>query len=202
MGLLVWQRGSVEFGDDAGAGFVGPAKPRRPDPSPTPDKDGGHGTDDKLPGRGGGGGDGDHDPGDSGGGDGRTRWITVASFSIPTQAHLARLRLENADIDCLLVDEHTVSTNWLLSPAIGGIKLQVPEDQVKLARELLGADAIHWDETEAIEAARCKACGKGEYVLTPISPWIVLVSIVLLGIPLLFLPRRWTCDHCGAALEI
>lgn len=150
-------------------------------------------------GGGGGGGAGPGDEGEGGGGD-QTRWVTVASFSIPTQAHLARLRLENADVDCFLLDENLVSTNWLLSAAIGGIKLQVPEDQAERAREVLGADAIPWDESEAVELAKCRVCGKGEYGPAELSWWVIGVSVLLLGIPLLFLPRRWKCEVCGAEM--
>jgi hypothetical protein len=124
--------------------------------------------------------------------------VTVASFALPTEAHMARLRLESEGVDCLLIDEHTVSVYWFLSPALGGIKLQVPVDQVEQAREVLGAEAVEWDEGEAIEAARCARCGEGDYEMAPIPKWAMVLSVALLGIPLLFIPRRWRCERCGA----
>lgn len=127
------------------------------------------------------------------------RWVTVASFSLSTEAHLARLKLEHENIDCVIVDEHMISTNWLLSPALGGIKLQVPPDQARMARELLGDNAIPpspWDERELAEFARCPHCGVGEFVQVPPSRWVLGISVLLLGLPLLFLPPRWACNHC------
>lgn len=176
----------------------------RPDRSGSTDDPGGgddSGDDDNGRGRHGGNGGGNGGNGDSGDDGGKVRWITVASFSLPTQAHLARLRLEGEEIDCVLVDEHLVSTNWLLSPAVGGIKLQVPEDQAARAREILGADAIEWDPATEAEIGKCVTCGQGEYQLAPLPRWTYAVSILLLGIPLLFLPRRWKCDHCHAWME-
>lgn len=148
----------------------------------------------------GGRGDGGHGDGDGSGESGRVRWVTVAAFSLATEAHLARLKLEAEDVDCVLVDEHLISTNWLLSPAIGGIKLQVPEDQLARAREVLGAQAVEWDEADQKLASACPHCGVGEFVPAPRARWTFAVSLLLLGLPLLFLPKRWVCDHCGTPL--
>jgi hypothetical protein len=82
-----------------------------------------------------------HGGGGGGGGGGGPRWITIATFSMAAEAHLARLKLENEGVACVIVDEHLISTNWLLSPAIGGIKLQVPEELAGQAREVLGTEA-------------------------------------------------------------
>lgn len=144
---------------------------------------------------GGGGGDGGRG-GDDEGDPTPVRWVTIATFSLPTEAHLARLRLEAADITCLLLDEHMVSVNWLLSPAVGGIKLQVPEDQAEAARHALGGDVIEWDEAEAEAMAVCPYCREGEFAMAPVPKWVLAVSILLLGIPLLFLPRVWRCTAC------
>ncbi|MEM7808333.1 MAG: hypothetical protein AAF561_09505 [Planctomycetota bacterium] len=66
----------------------------------------------------------------------RVVWQTVAAYQHPSEAHLARLRLEAAGLRCLLLDELVAATQCL-SLAIGGVKLQVPEPQVDEARRLL-----------------------------------------------------------------
>ena len=52
------------------------------------------------------------------------KWVTLAAFLHPAEAHIARLRLESADIPCVLLDEFAAATNCL-SIAVGGVKLQV-----------------------------------------------------------------------------
>ena len=82
-----------------------------------------------------GGWDGDDDENDP------TRWVTVATFWQPTHAHIARLKLESEDIDCMIIDENLVATDWLYASAVGGIKLQVPEpvkDAIRPRRTAIG----------------------------------------------------------------
>lgn len=55
-------------------------------------------------------------------------------------AHIALGRLHAEDIFATLADQHLVQTDWLYSPAVGGIKLQVREADAARARELLARD--------------------------------------------------------------
>ena len=64
-------------------------------------------------------------------------WVKVASFSQPFEAHLARTRLEAEGIACVVSDEYLVRVDWLLSNAIGGVKLMVPAGEAARAREAL-----------------------------------------------------------------
>lgn len=65
-----------------------------------------------------------------------TRWITLATFLHPAEAHIVRLHIEAAGIACVLLDELTAGTHCL-SLAVGGVKLQVPADDGPRARALL-----------------------------------------------------------------
>ena len=53
-------------------------------------------------------------------------WVTVATFWQPMDAQMARIRLVSEGIDCVLLDENLVATDWLYANAVGGIKVQVP----------------------------------------------------------------------------
>ena len=64
-------------------------------------------------------------------------WITVASFSQPFEAHLAKTRLEAEEITCVVSDEYLVRVDWLLSNAVGGVKLMVPVWEAERAKEIL-----------------------------------------------------------------
>lgn len=76
------------------------------------------------------------EPDDDFNGDGRPiRWVTIATFFNPTQAHLARLRLESEGIDCVILDEFMAA--HVFAVAVGGIKVQVPAERVEEARAAL-----------------------------------------------------------------
>ena len=64
-------------------------------------------------------------------------WITVLSFPLPHQAHLVKTLLESEDIEVMIADEMTVQVNNFYSNAVGGVKLQVREENLERALQLL-----------------------------------------------------------------
>jgi hypothetical protein len=79
------------------------------------------------------------------------RLVTVAAFANAESANLARLHLESEQIPCCLDNENTAITLWYIQPAVGGIKLQVPEEFADEARELL-RDTIPQDVVDNAQA--------------------------------------------------
>lgn len=67
-------------------------------------------------------------------------WVTIRRYSLPFEAHLDRSRLESEGIGAFVADEHTVNMQWMLSNAIGGVRLQVQEDDLYRARQILEED--------------------------------------------------------------
>lgn len=67
-------------------------------------------------------------------------WVTVARYSLPFEAHVARARLESEGIHAMVVDEHTINMQWLYSDAMGGVRLQVDEDDMYRAQAVLSED--------------------------------------------------------------
>jgi Putative prokaryotic signal transducing protein len=65
------------------------------------------------------------------------RLVTMATFDDPIAAAMAKNYLESEGIPAILLDESSVATDWLLSNAIGGIKLQVFVRHVERAEFLL-----------------------------------------------------------------
>ena len=63
--------------------------------------------------------------------------VTVAQCNLAAEAHAMRVQLEAAGIPVFLADELTVAMDWLLSNAIGGVKVQVPERYAERATQLL-----------------------------------------------------------------
>jgi len=62
---------------------------------------------------------------------------TIATFGDALEASLARNYLESAGIRSFLADELTMSVAWHLNVAIGGVKLQVDEQDASAAAQML-----------------------------------------------------------------
>ncbi len=64
-------------------------------------------------------------------------FVTVATFSNAFNAHVLKGRLDSEGIPCFIKDEHTVAMNPFYNGALGGIKLQVRQEDEIEARRLL-----------------------------------------------------------------
>ncbi len=71
--------------------------------------------------------------------------ITIASFANPLDANLAKSRLEADGIDCVVTNEHIASMNWIWPLAIGGVGLQVLEEDARRALEILEGEPADED---------------------------------------------------------
>jgi hypothetical protein len=63
--------------------------------------------------------------------------VVIASYSQPTEAHLAKLKLEAEGVEAVLHDENTVAMQPLY--LTGGVQLLVRQSQAEKACEILGA---------------------------------------------------------------
>ena len=66
--------------------------------------------------------------------------ITVARFSLPYEAQLARAKLESEGVPAFVADEHTINMQWLFSNALGGVRVQVPNSYGHVAVGILSKD--------------------------------------------------------------
>jgi putative signal transducing protein len=63
--------------------------------------------------------------------------VTIARFSGLLEASLAKSLLDSAEIPCFLVDDNMVRMAWFFSDGLGGVRLQVAEEDVDDALEVL-----------------------------------------------------------------
>lgn len=63
--------------------------------------------------------------------------VTIATFANAFNMHVLKGRLESEGIPAFAKDEHTISVNPLYGGALGGIKLQVREEDAVDARRIL-----------------------------------------------------------------
>jgi hypothetical protein len=62
---------------------------------------------------------------------------TLAAFHHADQAHLLRMRLEGSGIAAYVRDEHMVTLDWLASLAVGGVKVDVADEDYEAALAFL-----------------------------------------------------------------
>jgi hypothetical protein len=124
--------------------------------------------------------------------------ITVASYPDAIKAHLARGRLEAEGIPAMVADEHYVSANWMMSNAIGGVKVQVSARMVERAAQVLRElEAGEFELAEdGREDARCPRCGSSAVEANTGSWRIALLGLHLFQIPLPFSRVSHRCRHC------
>lgn len=120
--------------------------------------------------------------------------VTVRSFSKPEEAHLFRTRLEAAGIPAYVQDEYMVQMDWLYSNAIGGVRVQVAEEDVEAVEEFLAADQPQPMSREGRVA--CPSCGSEETEQPQVFRGWVLFMLGIFNIPLPFSRRRWKCQTC------
>jgi hypothetical protein len=77
-----------------------------------------------------------------------SNWITIKTFTLPAEVAVIRTRLESEGIECFVMNEFTAQVNPLFSNAVGGVQLQVKEQDVENAMAIL-KEVGYYTEEEA-----------------------------------------------------
>jgi hypothetical protein len=128
------------------------------------------------------------------------RLVTIKTFSSAWEADLAKTQLEACGIQAFILDSQTISVNWLFTNAIGGIKLQVFEDQAMEAKEVLSNPAEEVEKIQELKSedeTKCPQCESENVRLVNWERKWSLVSILFLGFPLFYPRDRYLCENCG-----
>ncbi len=134
-----------------------------------------------------------------------SKFVTVGSFTSPWEAHIAKGFLESEGIPVVVRNEHHIAANWMLSNALGGVLLQVTEDNA--VRALKALDSVREGEAEkAIQHQfadmpenLCPECGSIKFN-SQLSIGTIILLVCTLGVAgIIFPPRRekHTCIGCG-----
>ncbi|MGH9768185.1 MAG: DUF2007 domain-containing protein [Blastocatellia bacterium] len=125
--------------------------------------------------------------------------VTVASFSAPYEAHLAKGLLEANGIMAVIADEYTAGMNWLLSNAIGGVKVQVDKTDLEDALKILALNGAREEGVHEVDGywGECPKCGSKtvEFILE--RKGSVILTWVLIGAPLLFTSKKLRRLNCN-----
>ena len=145
---------------------------------------------------------------------------TVAAFNRPEEASLAKARLEGHGIAAHVAEEHSMNTDWMGGGVLGGIRVQVRDQDVDSAREVLEMPPMEIPEAElaalaiesqvsensgrnsressrqrASQTAHCAKCGSPDWELAP-SRWFDPFLGLGRRIAGLRVKRRWRCRVC------
>lgn len=122
------------------------------------------------------------------------KMVTLRSFDNTFSAHILMNHLEAAGIACFLADENTMHTNPILGTVIGGIKVQVSQqDEAAAIAVLEQLDEIYRNN------AVCPRCGqKGLDYLHKQGPRNILSAIAtyLLGGFAMAPEKVYQCSRC------
>lgn len=125
---------------------------------------------------------------------------TIATFSKPEEAHLFRTRLEAVGIPAYVQDEHFVQMDWLGSNAIGGVRVQIADQDWDSAREFLAADSPQ--PSPDAEDVVCPKCGSHETAPDELPRRLAFLSMLLTHFTLLFSRHRWRCNSCHHVFKV
>ncbi len=132
-------------------------------------------------------------------------WVTVERFRDLSAAIVARSALEAAEIPCYLRDENTVRMDWQISNFIGGMRLDVAQEDLEAARATLDGVALSEDPASDTGAAlaneRCPHCGRTAIHREAKRRGMSLAALLFLALPLPQGRQVWRCEHCGARWE-
>jgi hypothetical protein len=121
--------------------------------------------------------------------------ITIARFSKPEEAHLMRTRLEAGGVPAYVQDENMVQMDWLYSNAIGGVRVQILEEDIDDARAIIQEPPVV-DTTNDTQA--CPSCSSHDTAPSEFPRRLSFLSILIFNfpLPLRASKTRWRCQAC------
>ncbi len=134
--------------------------------------------------------------------------VTLWRYRDLPEALIARGKLDSDAVWCVLADDNIVRLDWFWSNAVGGMRLQVADDDAEHAMALLAEEipaGFTAEETgEVYQQPECPNCHSRDVAFETMQKRIALV---FLGIALVwgFLPalpvwirkKLWKCEDCA-----
>lgn len=123
---------------------------------------------------------------------------TIARYSFPYEAQIARAKLESEGVPAFVADENTINMQWLYSNALGGVRLQVPSSYAEQAMSILSEDMSEEVDAElGADASACTFCGGKN--LEPFQKGRRIAFLVFIGLNFPLFPFKNTtkCKDCG-----
>jgi predicted RNA-binding Zn-ribbon protein involved in translation (DUF1610 family) len=136
--------------------------------------------------------------------------VTLWRYRDLPEALVAKSKLDSENVWCFLADQEIVRLDWFLSNAVGGVRLQVGDDEVQIAIELLSEEipaSFSADEIgEEYRQPECPRCGSRDVSLETMAKKLAFLLLcllfqltavpALLAGPLWIFKKPWRCQEC------
>ena len=126
--------------------------------------------------------------------------VTIRTFDNYFSANIMLTRLQDAGVICYLKDEYTVTIDPILSNAIGGIKLNIRQEDASMVNEILR----RFDE-EYLRSAVCPDCGSNNILLVPVQGagnFITAIFTWMFSSYAVAAENVYQCQKCGYESKI
>lgn len=139
--------------------------------------------------------------------------VTLRTYTSQSELAVVRSLLDSEGIETIVLNENLIQVQPFLSNAIGGIKLQVFEEDYEKADKILTEASLASPHNNTVDEEksddtgdpedknskqlRCPFCNSDEVVREKFSLPVFAISILLLGAPIPFISRRYHCFDCG-----
>ena len=120
--------------------------------------------------------------------------ITIARFSKIEEAYLLRLRLGAGDVDAFILDEYMIQMDWLISNAIGGVRVQIAEEDFERCKQILQEEPY---DPDAAVITTCPYCQSEETERKEFTRRLSFLSMFIFGCPLPVAKNKFGCKICG-----
>ncbi|HUH26153.1 MAG TPA: DUF2007 domain-containing protein [Flavobacterium sp.] len=132
---------------------------------------------------------------------------TLKTFNNLIEAYLLKTKLEDEGVFCFLQDEYQISLNPLHSQALGGIKLQVTQDEWDKASVILNDLQKQKFTDEHGNTLECPKCSSTEFyenyrTIKDTKSILSLLFSFLLFIYPIYSKNVHKCKECGFEMEI
>lgn len=117
-------------------------------------------------------------------------FTTLAVFEYSTEANLVKSKLDFENIRTRLLDEKTIDSDPLISQAVGGVKLQVHNDDAQKALEIYNTIRKYRKDIDGNDI-HCKQCNSTQILVAPAQR----KNIFYMLFPF-FEKTRYVCNDC------
>jgi len=127
--------------------------------------------------------------------------VTLWRYRDLPEALVAKSKLDSDAVTCFLADFEIVRLNWFLSNAVGGVRLQVADEDAEHAWALLSEEitaGFTAEETgEAYHQPVCPNCQSRDVAFDYFHRGLAAAVLWVISLPVWIPKRSWRCEDCG-----